>query len=235
VFSRALGASLLLFVVAWLVTAATDEGAIAWGVRAGRALPLTPLCAAAGAWMGLAAARARGEVRALAALGRSPAQVGAGAVAGAAGFAIVSAALIATVPSIGVEGFYPSVPRAQGFFLQDDALVDESGALRVGPDGAPERVASARPPTVEPRVSVPRHGRAAAALATMLAGTALPLLVARVRAGRIARATAGAAAAMVGALLLFQAAAAHRVHVGWTVIPPMLLLAAAIRIYREAS
>jgi hypothetical protein len=235
VFLRSLGASALVFLLAWLVTAATDEGAIGWGERAGRALPLTPICAAIGTWMGLAAARARGETRALEALGRSPAQLGAPAVTGAAAFAIAAAATIASVSSVGVEGFFPSVPRAQAFFLQDDALVDAKGELRVRVDGVPERVESPRPPQVEPGVTIPEHGRLAAALATLFAGMALPLLVARLRPGAIARGVVGVGGAIAAALVLFQAAAGHRVHVAWAVAPPLLLLAAALRVYRGAS
>src|ERR1700722_9478623 len=70
--------------LAWLVTAATDEGGVAWGERAGRTLPLAPLCAAVGAWAALAPVMARGEAAALGALGRSPAQIAAAAVGGGA-------------------------------------------------------------------------------------------------------------------------------------------------------
>src|SRR6516225_7575407 len=79
-FLRAAVVAVAALALAWLVTAATDEGGISWGERAGRALPLTPGCAAIGVWAALAPSVARGEVRALEALGRSPAQIGAAAV-----------------------------------------------------------------------------------------------------------------------------------------------------------
>jgi hypothetical protein len=238
VFLRAFVASITLFVGVWLVTAATDEGSIGWGARAGRALPLVPLCAAAGAWMGLAAARARGEARALQALGRSPSEVGLPAVAGASAFVVLAALALASVPAVGVEGFYPSVPTARAFVLDGDALLDESGALRVTLDGVPERVDPPRPPRhlgSTPRVAVPPHGRAAAGLAMLLAGLALPLLAAGTRARHAPRAVAWVGLGMAGALVLFQAAAASRLWVGWAVVPPMALLFGALRIYRSAS
>src|SRR5437879_4797490 len=72
VAARALVLGALAFAVAWLVTATTDEGGVAWGVRAGRTLPIAPVCAALGTAIALAHLRARGEVRALEALGRAP-------------------------------------------------------------------------------------------------------------------------------------------------------------------
>src|SRR5258706_6393188 len=82
VLSRAAIVAMLALVLAWLVTAATDEGGVAWGERAGRTLPLTPFCAAIGAWGALAAVRSRGEALALEALGRPPAEVAMAPVAG---------------------------------------------------------------------------------------------------------------------------------------------------------
>src|SRR5260221_5419738 len=91
VLSRAAMIALLALALAWLVTAATDEGGVPWGERAGRTLPLAPLCAAIGAWGALAAVRARGEALALEALGRSPGGITAAAVGGRAGVGLVAA------------------------------------------------------------------------------------------------------------------------------------------------
>src|ERR1700722_19834927 len=82
--ARAALAATLALGLSWLVTAATDEGSVAWGERAGRTLPLAPLCAAVGAWVALAPVMARGETVALGALGRSRAQIAAAAVVGGA-------------------------------------------------------------------------------------------------------------------------------------------------------
>ena len=83
-FARGLAIALATLGIAFVVTAASDEGGIAWGERAGRALPIAPVCAAVGAWLALAPGRARGEDVALAALGRSPWERHAAAIVGGA-------------------------------------------------------------------------------------------------------------------------------------------------------
>src|SRR6185312_432760 len=108
VFFRAAVLAALALGLACLITAATDEGGVAWGERAGRTLPLTPICAAVGAWGALAAVRARGEVRALEALGRSRVQIAAAAVAGAAAVALVAAMCVGGLGGVDVAGFYPA-------------------------------------------------------------------------------------------------------------------------------
>src|SRR4051794_23815483 len=91
-FGRAFALAGLALAIAWLLTAATDEGGVPWGVRAGRTLPVAPACAALGAWIALLPARARGEVRALEALGRAPWQSGIAAGLGGAALAVCAAA-----------------------------------------------------------------------------------------------------------------------------------------------
>ena len=102
---------LSLLIVVWLVTAASDEGQLTAGVRAGRTLPLAPLCSAVGAALALGTARARSEVRALEALGRSPAESALYAAIGAAVPSIVMALAIGLAQSVDVGGFYPRAPR----------------------------------------------------------------------------------------------------------------------------
>ena len=98
-------AALALGLVA-VVTAASDEGGLAWGVRAGSTLPLAPVCSAIGAWLALAPARARGDDRALAAIGRSPWEREAAAIAGGAVialFASLTIAILARVEELSVS------------------------------------------------------------------------------------------------------------------------------------
>src|SRR5688572_27515000 len=92
----AAGATLVAFLVAIVVTGATDEGNVAWLERVARTLAALPLCAAFGAWVALVGRRGRGELRALASLGRSPARAGLPAAIGAL---VVAAGLTATVVS----------------------------------------------------------------------------------------------------------------------------------------
>jgi len=230
--------------VAYLVAAATDEGGIGWATRAGRTLPLTPACAAFGVWAALVPVRARGEARALQAIGRSPAQVVAAAVAGAATIAIVAAVAIAAVHRVDVAGFYPTATHTRTWEWRDHAFVDRTRGLRVAANGAPERLVMDA--STMPQGPVPPHGRLAAALAMALSGLALPVLVAHAVIGRRTGSprsfrrryerTAIAVAAgftVVASVLCFQAAAARLLPAMTGVLPPLALLAFGLRRYRS--
>ena len=241
VLSRAAMVAMLALVLAWLVTAATDEGGVAWGERAGRTLPLTPFCAAIGAWGALAAVRSRGEALAMEALGRSPDEIAMAAVAGGALVALVAAVAIGGVRSVDVAGFYPTATHRGGWHWEGGDFVDAVQGLRVGADGAPVRLALG---TEWTRVTpIPRHGRAAAALATAFAGLALPMIVGRAllarpdptssRAARERTATAMASAVAVACSVgLFQAAAVQRLPAVAAAIPSAALLVFAAWRYR---
>src|ERR1700723_416531 len=131
------------FALAWLVTATTDEGGVAWAERVGRTLPLAPLCAAIGAAVALAPVRSRGEARALAALGRARLEIAAGAVAGAALTALLAAALLGLVRAVDVAGFFPTATHASAWRWEGGTFVDAARGLRVAADGMPERIAGA--------------------------------------------------------------------------------------------
>lgn len=244
VLARAAAMAVVALGVACLVTAATDEGGVAWIERAGRTLPVTPLCAALGAWVALAPVLARGESVALEALGRSPAQIGAGAVAGGALVALAVAGGLGATRAIDVTGFYPLVTHASAWHWQDGDFVDEVKGLRVLADGAPERGEPVRN-WIGP-APVPPHGRAAAALALACAGVALPMLVAQTllagmggprrsgpRGGVSAVVASGAA--VIASVLLFQAAAARHVPAFAGAFPPLFLLGFTLRRYREVG
>jgi len=245
VFARAAAVTALTLALAWLVTAISDEGSVAWGERAGRALPLTPLCSAVGVWGALAQVRARGEVRALEALGRTPAHIAAAAIAGGALIAFVAAGLMGQATSVDVSGFYPSATQSTAWRWHDGAFEDREQGLRVASDGSPIRIA---PATVSPPpAKVPPNGRVAAALATAFSALAMAALSARAvlaqgaewgrRPGRPfangyavdAVASGFVAAATVA---LFQAAAAHRSIALAGVLPSLALLAFAGYRYR---
>ncbi len=238
-FGRAAGVALLTLALAWLVTAATDEGGVSWGERAGRTLPLTPLCAAVGAWVALAPARSRGEARALAALGRSRVGVGGAAVAGAAAVALAAAMLLGIVRSVDLTGFYPAATHASAWRFDAGAFVDAARGLRVAADGTPEHVAALAGAAVAS--GLPRFARLAAATTTALAGVALPLLLAHAVLGRAqdarfdrseARIAAGAAVAVAASIVLFQAAAARVLPSMLAPVPALALLAFAVGRYR---
>jgi hypothetical protein len=250
-FVRSAAVSLLAFGMACLVTAATDEGGVAWGERAGRTLPVIPVCAAIGVWVALAPARARGEGRAMAALGRSRLQVGAAAVSGAALVCAVAAVTLVASSRLDVNGFFPTAPRVSTWRWSGRAFVDASRGAFVGEDGAPQSLATVASPSPSPAdapeaapsvvASIPAHGRGAAALALGVAGLAVPLLLAhamlvRPSNRRLGRQDATAAAAAIGSVaasvILFQASAVRHLPAVLGAVPPLALLAFVLQRYR---
>ena len=246
-FARAAALAGLALGLAWLVTSATDEGGLSWGERAGRTLPLAPACAAIGAWLALTPVCSRGEALALAALGRSRVEVAGAAVAGAAALAFVAALAIGAAPAIDASAFYPRATRPSSWVWQNGTFVDRAQGLQVGADGVPMRMAAELQGAA---ALTPSHGRAAAALATAVAGLALPLVVAhallarssdRARGSGDRRQALGDAAAIVasggavaGSVVLFQAAAAQHVPALLAAAPPAALLAFAAHRYRSS-
>ncbi|HEX3345029.1 MAG TPA: hypothetical protein VHS09_10685 [Polyangiaceae bacterium] len=229
--ARAALAAALTLALAWLVTAATDEGGVSWGERAGRTLPLTPLCAAVGAWFALAPARARGEALALEAMGRSRAEIAAAAVAGGALVAVVAAAALGLARAVDVAGFFPTARHASAWVWTGAAFADAVHGLRVGVDGAPVRVAADAGRSL---AGIPAYGRASAAGLTALAGLALPLLLAHalLERARALPVVVAALAAVAASVLLFQASAAGHVPAALGTLPALALLVFAVRRYR---
>jgi hypothetical protein len=237
-------AAMLVLGLGLLVTAATDEGGIAWSERLARTLPLTPGCAAVGTWVALAPARARGETRALEALGRSRAGVVAAAVIGGALLALVAGLAVGTASSLDASAFYPRAARASAWVWREGRFVDPVQGMRIEGDGAPVRVATDG--TGAPQ-TIPRFGRAAAAFATALTGVALPLLVAhalsapvvptkqrrkRLWVGDRPMAVLASGAAVASSVVCFQAAAARQLPALVGIVPPLVLLAWTARRYR---
>lgn len=229
---RAALATALTLGLAWLVTAATDEGGVSWGERAGRTLPLTPLCATVGAWVALAPALSRGEALALAALGRSRAQIAVAAVAGGALVAVAASVALGLARAVDVTGFFPTATHASAWAWNGAGFVDALHGLRVGADGAPVRIASDAGRVF---ASIPPFGRAAAAALTALAGLALPLLLAHVllERARVLPVVLAAVAAVATSVLLFQAAAAGHLPAAVGTLPAVALLLFAVRRYRR--
>ncbi|MDB4942775.1 MAG: hypothetical protein JWP97_2309 [Labilithrix sp.] len=241
---RALGATLVTLAVVWLVTAVSDEGNLPFGIRAGRTLPLAPLCGAVGAALALGTARVREETRALEALGRSPGQTARPAALGAAAPALVVALLIGLVPSVDVTGFYPRAARPGTFVYSemDRSFLSATLGTSVDENGEMHDLAAPSAARVQDD-GLPSHARAAAAVATALAGLALALLAARavlvislareeVMRRRRARAAAQGLACAFATVVSFQAAAARLVPATLAVLPPAVLLALVALRYR---
>jgi hypothetical protein len=218
-----MGFASLALVLGWLVTAATDEGGVAWGERAARVLPLAPACAALGTWLGQAPGWGRGEGRVFASLGRAPFATSASSVLGGTGVAWVAALVIGFAGRVDVGGFFP-VARAPDVFVAEPggAFLDAATGYMIEPDGALVAPLSTPRPS-SPLPAVPPRGRAAAGLATSLAGLALPLLVAKgARGSWLQRGGLGFLAAALS-IYLFQAAAARLVGSLVAVVPSLLL------------
>jgi hypothetical protein len=226
---RAAAFALLTLVLAWLVTAATDEGGVAWTERAARALPLAPACAALGTWLGQATRwgkgeGGKGEGRVFASLGRAPLATSACSVLGGAAVAWAAALAIVLAEDVDVRGFFP-VARAPDAFVAEPggAFFDVATGYVIEPDGtfAVPRSIPPPPPVLQ---SVPPNGRAAAGLATGLLGLALPLLVAKAARGSWFERAAVTALASAASVFLFQAAAVRLVGTLLAVLPSLLLL-----------
>ncbi len=239
-FLRALVATLIGIAVVWLVTAASDEGQLTVSVRAGRTLPLAPLCSAIGAALALGTARVRDETRALEALGRSPGQTARAAALGAALPSLLIGIAIGLSSIIDVSGFYPRAPRGDAFVYADGAFTSPTLGVRVTDDGEPHPMAGRRTSADD---ELPRHARSAAAFATAMAGIALSLVAARAvlrvsllhRRGRRRRRAAAAIQVFACALLTlvaFQAAGARIAPASLAMLPPAVLLGTALLGYR---
>jgi hypothetical protein len=226
---RAAAIAALALGLAWVVTAASDEGGLAWGERAGRTLPFAPVCAAVGAWLALAPARTRGEDRALAAIGRSPWQRHAAAILGGSAVALVAAAAIAA-PAVDVRGFYPRPEARATWHADGDGFASSDGRWRVDARGEPSPLAGGSVDVLGPR-PLPRAARASASLATAALGIALPMLAAAARRRTVARVIGGVLVTAMAMVLAFQAAAASRASPLLAPLPPLLLLAAAASLY----
>jgi hypothetical protein len=231
--SRAAATATLLLVLAWLVTAATDEGGLALAERAARVLPLAPACAGLGAWLALARGRARGERLALEALGQSPWQSSVAAIAGAGAVALVCALFVAALRSVDMRGFYPAVEHAATYRYEGGAFVDDARGIVVGRDGAITTLLPMAIGRIVP--GCPAKGRLAASLTIALAGFAFPMVAARVSRGTMGRAGLALGATLVASIILFHGAAAGRVHALACALPSMMLLSGAMWTYREST
>lgn len=228
---RTAGLLALVFAVAVLVTAASDEGNVPWTVRVARTLPALPLAGAAAAFLTLAPLRQRGDVRALAALGQAPWRIVRPAVLACVAPHVVVAVLVFASPRVEVSAFFPRTPTTERIVPVGDGFVDVRRGVTVHADGTLEPAAQ----TVRGLAGdtgVPRGGRTAIAALLVLAGAALPLafVVAR-REDWIRLSLAGLAAAGATVLAL-HLAAAGQLHPLAAAVPWAALLALAALRYR---
>ena len=226
-----LGVTVLAFAVGILVTAATDEGGVAWRERAVRTLPLLPVCAALGTFLTLRAARRRGELRVLESLGCSEWRCVAPAVlAGALGTAVGVLVAVGLLHA-DVAPYFPRV-HADTVLVLPMRFLDAAQGIAIAQNGTLSHAPSGAPEIPE---ALPSGARGAVALVTLLAGLALPALVARLPRRDALTAVVGVIVLGAGCVLLFHASA-----VGWGTpylasLPMVVLLVAVAVRYRQPS
>jgi hypothetical protein len=223
---RATGLAVAMLVVAVLVTAATDEGGVAWGERVARVVPLVPVCVAAAAALALAGSRRRMETRALEALGRSPFMNASAAALGAAVVGLLMALLLVVDTHVSVGAFFPSVHASGRYVFEGGGFSNLATGWRVSPDGtialAPPDAARA---VVEDAVhGLPHHARLAASLVTAVASLAFALVIAELPRTRRFRSILSLLATAALTTFCLQAAASGRLPALATPLPSTLLL-----------
>lgn len=151
---RVLAAGLLLGALAFVITAATDEAGSSTEDRLGRVAAFLPILGALAASVVLAQTRSRGEMRALQALGVSPARAVRGAWLGAALVGLVGPALV-VLNAASVDSLFPRIDVPSAWTFVDGLWVDGRTTLAVNPRGDVElgsatRLPNAAPPSLGP-------------------------------------------------------------------------------------
>ena len=216
--ARAAGIACVVTVVILMVVAATDEGG-PWPQRLGMTAALAPVAGALGALASVRIAAARGELRALAAMGAGPLRATLGAVIGGAAVGIVGP-FAAAVGLADLASLFPRPPAAHAWILEGSGLrettlgitVDASGTLGLG-----ARAAASLPP-------VPPGATGLAVLALVLSAVVGPAWLVRGEGGSPARRAAVGAAAIAAAIAAFQMVAAGRLSPWALVAAPVVLL-----------
>ncbi|MRG93354.1 hypothetical protein [Polyangium spumosum] len=219
---RALGIAALVGCVVVLVVTATDEGA-GLARRVALCAALAPVAGGIGALAASRIARARGETRALEALGAHPGRVLLGAALGGAIIAAIGPALVlADVADL--EPLFPR-PTAPSVWIAepDGGLRDVVRGARLGPGGALE-VAARSPEALAPVGAGER--RVAVGLALLILAVGAPLGATQ-EGGSSGRA-AFALLLVVAMIAAFQLVAAGHVGAFVVCVPPLVLLAHAL-------
>jgi hypothetical protein len=212
---RAASIAVLTASVALLVVVATDDGA-PWRRRLAMIAALAPIAGAVGAFAARGVAEARGELRALEALGVSPLRGALGATVGGTLIALVGPALLA-LPHADLAALLPRPPMPRVWVVESaHAMRELTLGLRIAAGGVLERTAqSALPDAVV-------TSRAAVVVAMLLLAIGAPTWASTPAPAR-RRAGVGAAALVV-AIASFQAVAAGRLSQAALALAPALLL-----------
>jgi hypothetical protein len=226
---RALALSLLAFVCALLLTAATDEGGVSWLERAIRTLPALPLAGAAGAHLAMAPLRARGDVRALRAIGRSHWEIVRPAIAASVGLHACAAVTVALAPDLAVQTFFPRPVAASDIVWDGRDFLDTARGVRIRADGSMDRTASAP----APERHAPSYARLSVAMTLLFSGAALPMWALVVRRRQVVAVGMAGAATAGATIVCFHAAAVGQLPAIAAAVPSGALLVGAALRYRS--
>ena len=226
--SAALGLAVALLV--FLTMLGTDDAAGTHASRLGRLAALTSLAGGAGAFLGAAQARSRGEIRALEATGFTPFRASLGAVMGGAVVGLFGVAL-ALVPGVDLSRLFPRALPAEAMWTRDAAgWLDPIHRVRVTAEGALGWAGTAS--DVVPVTSLPAP-LAETVFALAVAAVAFPLwATARERFPRRALVCFSVASA---AVFVFHLVAAQRTSAMTLVLPPLFLLVDAAASHRGGT
>jgi hypothetical protein len=221
----ALGVALASLV--FLAMFATDDVASTHAARLGRLSALASLAGGGAAFLAIAQARSRGEMRALGAAGLTPVRSSLGAVMGGILVGLLGA-LLALVPGIDLRPLFPhALPADAGWVAENGAWVERARGVRVAADGV---VSSAGTPPASDLVAF-SPPLVATLIALALAAVALPLWA--VAPGPPARRALISFVVASVAVFVFHLVAAQRIGAMTLVLPPLLLLADAFAVHRD--
>jgi hypothetical protein len=223
---RAAGIAGVAALVSLLVVAATDGGS-PWPLRLGMTSALAPLCGALGALAASRIATARGELRALAAVGAEPSRAVLGAALGGSAVGLLGP-VIAASGLTDLGSLFPQPVASRTWVVEGNGLYESTLGLHVGSRGqlaleAPRAVAAA----------LPAGAVAFTLVALAAAALACPAWLAAVPESPSRRAAVGATAVAI-AIAAFQGVAAGRVPAALLVVAPLVLVVDGVMERRRA-
>jgi hypothetical protein len=227
---RAAALGVALVVLVFLAMLGTDDAASTHAGRLGRLAGISSIAGGGGAFLALAQARMRGEVRALAATGSMPARAALGAVIGGTVVGLFGAAL-ALVPGVDLTPLFPhALPLESGWVRDNGAWLDPVRGVRVAADGA---ISWAGAGSAVERAALSPAPVTATIAALALGALALPIW-ATADGPALRRASVSFVIASA-AVFVFHLVAAHRTGAVTLVLPPLLLLIDGVALHRGAA
>jgi hypothetical protein len=217
---RALAFTTLALAIAIGVTLATDEPYSTFRMRVARLCAIVPALAAIGSAVALAQSRARGELRALEALGVGPFRIGLGPMLVSWVLGLTAAAILVS-PLADATSLFPALVSPARWVVDGGSLFDPVSGVRVLRNGSLKfSEASAE------LGAAFRPGAGVALLALVPLSLVVPLWTSA-KLGLFARG-AGALVTFAAVVVLMHAAAATRVHPAWLILGPLPLAAQAL-------